>query len=451
MVALDTTIVNVALHEIGTSLDAGAGIEWVVTAYLLGVCAGQPVTGWLTDRFGRRRVFLVSLLGFTVASALCALSPTLPALIGARALQGLGGGSVMPVGMAIALDLFPPARRGRAMALWGMAAMAAPAIGPTAGGWLVTAVSWHWLFIINLPIGVVVLMAGLRMLPHDHTNQAQPFDLVGLLIGSGGLTIGVLGVSQGSQWGWTAPVTLLCLIGGPILLVLFVVHERRRTHPLIELGIFSTRSFRLAVIAMMLVAIGQYGRLVFMPLQLQEVRGYTAFQVGLLYIPVAAGSALGMQVGGRLVDRIGPRKPIAIGFLGVSLSMLGFWRLDITTPLWVIGGLMAFQGFSWGTTMSPSLVAGMGEVGHRLIPQATAVRSLAQQVAAAIAVAILGAVAATRMGTSPSPEQAWRAYCSIYVVGLVGSLLAALVGWQMPNTVEDHEAYDEATVTGLLE
>ena len=113
MVALDTTIVNVALHEIGTSLDAGAGIEWVVTAYLLGVCAGQPVTGWLTDRFGRRRVFLVSLLGFTVASALCALSPTLPALIGARALQGLGGGSVMPVGMAIALDLFPPARRGR--------------------------------------------------------------------------------------------------------------------------------------------------------------------------------------------------------------------------------------------------------------------------------------------------------------------------------------------------
>jgi EmrB/QacA subfamily drug resistance transporter len=458
MVALDSTIVNIALHPIGDDLGAGAGIEWVVIAYLLAVCASQPATGWLADRFGRKRVFLTSLVAFTVASALCGLSPTLGLLIAARVLQGLGGGALMPVGMAMALELFPPDKRGRAMATWGMAAMAAPAIGPTVGGWLVTAVSWHWLFFINVPIGIVTLIAGLRLLPKGGTVELRPFDAPGLVLGGVGLAAVVLGVSEGSQWGWSAPATLLCLVGGSGLLAGFVVHELRRRDPLIELRMFSVSSFRYAIGSTMLVAVAQYARLVFIPLQLQALRGYSALEVGLLFMPAAVASAIGMQIGGRVVDRTGARRPVVIGCLGVAVSMLGLWQLELSAPIEVIAALMSLQGLSWGLTTSPGLVAGLGQVPKRLIAQATAVRSLAQQVAAAVSVAILSAVVTTRLTTGATTSESWDAYNTAYLVAFVASIAAALLAFGLPDRAEalhrspeSDEAAAEDTVIAILE
>jgi len=453
MVALDSTVVNVALHRIGGDLDAGSGIEWVVTAYLLGLCASQPATGWLADRFGRKPVFLTSLVAFTVASLLCGLAPNLGLLVFARVLQGLGGGALMPVGMAIALELFPPERRGRAMAMWGVATMAAPAIGPTAGGWLIEAVSWHWLFFINIPIGVGVLLTGLRLLHDSGPVERRPFDLPGLLYGGSGLSLFVLGVSQGSQWGWGSGATFACLAGGVAQLVAFVRHEQLVEHPLIDLSMFSVGTFRVAMLTMMAIAVAQYARFVFMPLQLQSLRGYSALDVGLLFMPAAISAALGMQIGGRLVDAIGARRPVVFGAAGVAVTTLGFWRLQLDTPVGVIIGLMCLQGLSWGVTTSPTLVAGLSELPTRLIAQASAVRSLAHHVAAALGVAVLGAVASTRMGDDPSTGQAWSAYSTVYLVGFAATAAAAVLALKLPDRADrlHHEPAEEPAVALLLD
>lgn len=433
MVALDSTIVNVALHQIGIDLDAGAGIEWVVTSYLLGVCATQPATGWLADRFGRKELFVASVVAFTVASVLCAMAPNLTTLILFRALQGLGGGALLPVGMAMALDLFPKARQGRAMSLWGMSSMAAPAIGPTLGGWLVTSVSWHWLFLVNVPIGIVSVVAAVRLLPVTGHRDRRRFDAPGLLYGSVGLSITVLGLSQGGTWGWRAWSTLGCLVVGVALLVQFVVHELHRDAPLIELRMFSLPSFRLSIGIIMFVMSAQYARMIFIPLELQSLRDFTALRVGMLFFVPAVFSAVGMSIGGRLVDSIGPRRPILIGCAGMVLAMLAMWQLTLTTPVWVIVAMMSLQGISWGITMAPSMIAGVGQLPAHLLSQGTAVRSLSSQISGALAVAVLTAVVTTRMGASPTPVVAQRAYNTAFLAGALGVAVAMVLAWRLPQ------------------
>ena len=203
------------------------------------MCASLPASSWLAGRFGRKQVFLGSIAAFTCASCLCALAPTLWALIAARLLQGLGGGALVPVGTAMALELFAPERRGRSLAIWATASMTAPAIGPTVGGWLVTSFSWHWLFLINLPVGLGAVIAGHRWLPRSVGGDSRRFDLPGLLLGVIGLSAGVLGVSQAGQWGWTSPMSLACLLGSVAALGGFVAHELHVTDPLIDIRMFS--------------------------------------------------------------------------------------------------------------------------------------------------------------------------------------------------------------------
>lgn len=432
MVALDGTVVNVALHRIDLDLAAGNGIEWVVTSYLLAVCASQPATGWLSDRFGRRQVFLWSLGSFVVASALCAAATDLRTLVACRVLQGLGGGALMPVGMAMALDLFAPERRGRAMSTWGISAMAAPAIGPTVGGWLVTAVSWHWLFLINVPIGLATVLAGRRLLPDIGHRERRRFDAPGLLLGSGGLATFVLGVAQGSGWGWTAPPTVLCLVLGAAAVTGFVRRELRLPDPLIELRMFAQRSFRLSIGIIALVTGAQFARGVFVPLQLQSLRGMSALEVGTLLFVPAVATAVGMRIGGRLVDDVGPKRPIVLGCAGMVVSALVFTRFTLTTPVWVVVAAMAVQGLTWGMTTSPSMLAGLADLPPRLVSQGSAVRALAGQVAGALGVAVLGAVLAVRMGTAPSPSHAQRAYNDVFWVVSAGLVVALYLATRLP-------------------
>ena len=362
MVLLDTTIVNVALHEIGVDLGAGEGIAWVVTAYLLAVAAAQPLTGWLADRFGRKRVFLLSLAAFTAASAACALAPTLGVLVFFRVLQGFGGGALLPVGMAIVLGLYPRERHGRTLAIWGMGAMVAPAIGPTLGGWLATDFSWHWLFLVNVPVGIVAVIGGLKLLPDVGHRSRRPFDVGGLVLGSGGLTLAVLGLSEGNAWGWGSPATLLSVFGGLLCVAAFVAHELRTDHPMLEVSLFRQRTFALAMAIMFLAIVAQYGRLVFIPLELESLRGSTPLVVGLLFFPAAAVSAVAIFVGGRLTDRIGPRTPIIIGCATMLASCTGFALLTVDTPLAVVGVVMALQGAGFGMASSPALVAGLSDL-----------------------------------------------------------------------------------------
>jgi len=435
MVALDSTIVNVALDRIGEALGNHRQVEWVVSAYLLAVCATLPASGWLANTFGARRVLLVSLTVFTAASLLCAASPNLGFLIAARVLQGLGGGALMPVGMTLVFALFPPERHGRAISVWGMSAMAAPAVGPTLGGWLVTSVSWHWLFLINGPIGVVTLIAGLRLLPDAGHRSRERFDAVGLALGSGGLTLLVLGLSEANEWRWTSPATLICIAGGLGSLAGFVAHELRVEHPLIELRMFSDRTFRLAMAALVFVYIAHFGRLVFIPLQLEGLRDETALTVGLLFLPAGIVGGLAMGLGGRIVDRAGPRPPIVAGCVVMAVAAVGFATLRLDTPLWLIGLYLCLNGFGMGVLTAPAMIAGISGLPARLVSQGTAVRSLLGQVAGALSVAILGAIIAAGAGPEASAEQSQRSYNAAFIVAAIGVGFALVLAARLPRHV----------------
>ena len=426
MVVLDTTIVNVALPQIGESLGAGRGIEWIVSAYLLAVATAMPVSGWISNRYGHKRIYLGALVVFTVASLGCALSPSLPALVGFRVLQGLGGGALMPVGMAIVFSIFPRERHGRAIGAWGIVAMAAPAIGPTIGGYLVTSVSWHWLFLVNVPVGIVAVAAGVRLLPVIPRTARTPFDVIGFVTGSAGLALLVLGLSEANGWGWGSPATLGCLLAGAAMLVAFVRNELRTEHPMLELRMFRNPTFSTASGITFLVVIAQYARLVFIPLQLEGLRGYTALEVGLMLAPAGVATAVAMQVGGRLADRLGPRAPLIVGTSLMAVGLLALANLGLTTPLWLIATFLAVQGTGMGLHAAPATVAAMDTLTSDLLGHGAAVRNLASQVGGAVSVALMGAVYAIVTPAGASPEQAQRGYDIVFYAALAG-MLGALV------------------------
>jgi multidrug resistance protein len=221
MVILDTTIVTVALDPIGKDLGSVNGVEWIITAYLLAVGIVQPATGWLADRIGRKPVFLGAMVLFASGSLACAVSPSLGMVIFFRVIQGLGGGAMVPVGMAIIYEVFPSDRRGTAMGVWGIAAMAGPAIGPALGGWLVTAFDWRWLFLINVPIGAIGTVLGIRLLKSFGYREHRPLDWTGAVVATLGVTAVLLALSEGAAWGWGSARTVGLAAAGVVLLAVF--------------------------------------------------------------------------------------------------------------------------------------------------------------------------------------------------------------------------------------
>ncbi|MGE3325742.1 MAG: DHA2 family efflux MFS transporter permease subunit [Acidimicrobiia bacterium] len=433
MVLLDTTIVNVALPAIAEDLDASRGIEWVVIAYLVTVCVSQPAAGWLADRFGRKRVYQVGLVAFTAASLAAALAPNLGILVACRALQGIGGGALGPVGMTVVFDLFPREQHGKAIGVWGLAAMAAPAIGPTLGGWLVDTVSWHWLFLINLPMGIIATVLGIKLLPEMPLRPSRRFDVIGFFTGGAGVALTVLGLSEGNSWGWGTAKTIGVLGIGVATLVMFVYHELHTESPLIELRMFSHPVFALTFIVSFMVTASQYARLVFIPLALEGLRGYSATRVGLLLGPAAIGTAIGMTSGGRISDRIGSRIPIMVGVAIMIPPVLLLSQLHLDSSLFYIGSLLTLQGFGMGLTAAPTVVAAMGTLPSAMIAQGSAMRSVFQQLSGAMAVAGFTTVYDLRAGDNPSPEDAQHAYNMIFFVSALTLVAALAFGSLLPK------------------
>jgi EmrB/QacA subfamily drug resistance transporter len=451
MVVLDTTIVNVALPQIALALDAGDGVEWIVSAYLLAVAVSLPATSWVAGRFGPKRVYMAALALFTLASLACALSPNLVVLIGARVLQGIGGGALMPVGMAMVLKMFPRERHGRAVGVWGIAAMAAPAIGPTLGGWLVTAVNWHWLFLVNVPIGVVALVAGARLLPSVERDVVGRFDLPGFLAGSIGLALFVLGLSEANSWGWSSPASVGCIGGGAVLLGLFVVRELRTDEPLLEVRMFRQPAFSLAFGITFFVVAAQYARLVFIPLYLEGSRAYSALQVGLMLAPAGVATAIGMSIGGRLSDKVGPKAPMIVGTSLMATALLAMATFGLSQPLWILSGLLVVQGFGMGLHAAPATVTAMNTLPPSLLGQGSTMRTLVSQVAGAVSVATLSAVLSIATPADPSPSAQETAFSVVFYVAFVGMLVAlALAVLVHPVAAaadpdrDELEAFDEA-------
>lgn len=447
MVILDTTIVNVALPEIGEALTATNQIEWVVTAYLLAVGLSQLGTGWFSDRFGKKRAFIASLIVFTAGSLLCAAAPSLWWLVAARIVQGFGGGAMMPVGLAMIYELFPAERRGTALGVWGIAAMAAPALGPVLGGGIATGASWHWLFLVNVPVGVIGTAAAVLVLRDQGFRQPRPLAWKNYALAAVGLAAFLLALDRAGALGWSSPLVIGGLVGGLAVIGLFIVAELRSPSPLIEVRMFAVGTFSLTIVLVWLVTGAQFARLVFIPLELQQVRGLTPFETGLVLSPAALGAAVTMPLGGRLADRIGARVPVTAGLLllGVSQLMLGTISLD--TSLQQITTALVIGGAGTGLVLMPSNVAGLNALPGELISRAAAVRSLNRQIAGAFGVAVLSTVVAGRIGglggTGVDAATLQAAYNLPFLIALVALVVAIPLGLRLPNQARTRELQEE--------
>ncbi len=454
MVFLDTTIVSVALPEIGRDLGSTEGLQWVVSAYLLALGVAQPVTGWVAARVGAKQALLATLGLFSLASLLAGAAPTLPLLIVARILQGLTGGLLIPLSTTILFAVFPPNRRGRVIGLSGMLVMAAPALGPVISGYVLTVMSWRWLMLLNIPVGLVGLLVGARFIPRTGDRERRPFDLWGLVLIGSGLAFLLYGFSETEGAGWTTPSFLVLVAAGLALLGGYVVRALRVDHPLVDLAIYRERLFSTAVAIAWAIALVQFGRTVFMPVQLQVVRGLSSLEAGSILALSGVASAMVMPFAGRWADR-GSRAPVLTGttLMGVAAARLA--TLAVDTPLWQVVGAMALIGFGIVLVTIPTTVVALNAIPEKLLTEAASVRSLNREIAGAVSTSVFAAVIAAQVGniaatptTAAGLAEHQDAYNTAFLVALVGVVVATLLAWSLPGPSGRSDAADEGVDEG---
>ena len=346
MEVLDTSIANVALPHIAGSLGASQEeATWVLTSYLVSSAIILPISGWLSNRVGRKRFYMSCVVVFTACSLLCGFAPTLPFLVFARILQGLGGGGLAPSEQAILADTFPPAKRGQAFALYGMAVVVAPAVGPTLGGWITDNYNWHWIFFINLPIGFISLFLSNRMVEDPpeivaRTRRRDPVDFAGLaLVASGvGLLEFTLDKGQENDWFGSAEIRTTAVLAVTTLVV-FVWWEWNHRDPVVDLKLLKNRNFGTAVFLQLILGMVLFGSTVLIPQYLQSLLGYTAELAGKVLSPAGLVMMVFMAVAGRTLGKGDPRLTVMLGYLAVAAGLFNLTRLDLyssygTVTLW---------------------------------------------------------------------------------------------------------------------
>src|SRR3954471_17498312 len=317
MSILDTTIVNVALDRLGRELHTSiANIQWVVTGYLLSIPALVPVSGWASRRFGTKEVYISSLVLFTVGSILCGIASSATELIVFRVIQGVGGGLTLPIGQLMMASAAGPRRMGRVMSVVAVPAMLAPILGPALGGLILDNASWRWIFFVNVPIGIVAFIAGLRGLPKSEKQEAGRLDVLGLLLVVTGMPLITYGLAEiGSTGGFSSPKVIVPIVAGLALVVLFVLHARRVPRPLLDVRLYGRRTFAAASITTFCLAAALFGGMILLPLYYQQVRHESVLDTGLLVGPQGLGAALAMPISGRLTDRIGGGPLAVVGVI----------------------------------------------------------------------------------------------------------------------------------------
>jgi len=387
MVILDSTVVNVAIPNLVDYFDTDLKtIQWTVTGYTLALSAVIPLAGWMTDKFGAKRIFLITIALFTAGSVLCSLAQSPVQLIIFRIIQGLGGGMVSPIGMAMVFKLAPPHKRGAIMGVLGIPMLLAPALGPVLSGWLVEYVSWHWIFLINLPIGIIALFIGMKFLPASEKHAAPHLDIIGMILAPIAFAMLAYGVSEGGT-SWTSTSTITGLTVGGIALLLFILVELRQKQPLLELRVFRSSDFTRGILLAWLAQIALFGSMIITPLYLQQVKGYTALETGLILLPQALASGIFMPISGRLFDKIGAR-PLALTGLGIiSAGLFLLSQVTVDTSLGMILLSLFLMGAGMGLTMMPVNTHVLNAAPRKLVSRVTPLTTAAQQVVVSFAVA----------------------------------------------------------------
>ncbi len=397
MVVLDGTAVNVALPKLVIDLHSTLPtLQWIVTGYALAQAAIIPLAGWLSDRFGAKPVFLTSVALFTIGSVLCATAQNSGMLIAFRILQGLGGGAVLPVAIAYIYRISPPDKVGALMGMMGVPILFAPAIGPVLGGWLVQYASWRYIFLLNLPVGIVGLIVGVLGLPAVQRTAVAGLDRSGAVLGPLAFAALSYGVSAGAT-SWTATNTIAGLAIGAVALLAFIVVELHASNPLLELRVFRSVDFSLAIVAQWVGQVALFGSLFLVPLFLQQVRGFGAFDTGLALLPQAIAAAVFMPIGGLLFDRIGARPLVAVGLGLVAASTFLLSHVTVSTQASDLILPLALAGAGMGLMFMPLTTHIINAAPRALVTRVTSLTNALQQVISGFAIAGLSTILTARI------------------------------------------------------
>jgi len=400
MEVLDTTVVNVSLPHIAGNLSATIDEStWVLTSYLVANAIILPLTGWLATYFGRKRLLMASVIGFTGSSLLCGMAPNLPVLVGCRLLQGATGGAMQPLSQAVLLEAFPPRDRGKAMGFWGLGIVVAPILGPVLGGWLTDTYSWRWVFYINLPVGIASLvMTQLYVFdPPYLRRETQRIDYLG--IGLLALWVGTLQIALdlGQEHDWfESPFILALIVIAGFGVVAFLVREWMTAEPVVDLRVFKQRTYATGVFLMTTLGFVLYGSLVLLPIMLQTLLGYPSLAAGVAMAPRGMGSLLGMPLVGMLVGKFDPRKLVAFGLVGGALTLFWLGELNLNAGYWDIFWPQFCQGLSLSALFVPLTTISMDPIPRERMGNATSLFNLMRNLGGSVGIAVTGTLLARK-------------------------------------------------------
>jgi DHA2 family multidrug resistance protein len=452
MEVLDTTVVNVSLPHIAGSLSVTSEeATWALTSYLVANAIILPITGWLASFFGRKRLLMAAVVGFTAASFMCGFAPNLAWLVIFRIVQGLTGGVLQPVSQAVMLEAFPPAQRGKAMGFWGLGIVVAPMLGPVLGGWLTDNYSWRWVFYINIPVGIasIIMTKFFIFDPPYIRRNATKVDAWGigmLAVGLGALQV-MLDKGQQEDWfssNWIVSLAIISIV----TLVLFVIHELRTESPVLYLRVFKERTYATGVFLMTTLGFVLYGSLVLLPLFLQTVLGYPAVVAGIAMAPRGLGSFIAMPIVGFLTTKVDPRKLLGIGLISGAVTLFALGSINLQVGYWDIFWPQFFQGLAMGLIFVPLTTVTMSLITREEMGNATSLFNLMRNLGGSVGIAAI----ATMLSRSTQMQyNILGGHVSAYdtrVTGLLDQLRGAFVARGMDFASASRAAY--AALSGMV-
>jgi EmrB/QacA subfamily drug resistance transporter len=394
MSILDTTIVNVALDTLGHDFHSSISqIQWVITGYMLSLAAVIPITGWAARRYGPKRIYLISLVLFTAGSALCGLATSATELIVFRVLQGIGGGMILPIGQLMMAEAAGPKRMGRVMSMVAVPMMLAPILGPTLGGLIVDNASWRWIFFVNVPIGLIAVVAAIRILPNVEPAPTNRLDIRGLALMATGLPLLTYGLAEiGSTGSFTSSKVIIPGILGIGLVASFVLHALRVKHPLLDLRLYRRPTFSSASFAMFCLGAALFGGMILLPLYWQGIRHESVLDTGLLTAPQGLGMALVMPLAGKLTDRYGGGPLALFGVIVTTVATIPFGLIGAHTSTVWLSVAMAIRGMGIGFAFMPAMSAAFASLDRSELSDATPQLNVLQRVGGSIGTAVLAVV-----------------------------------------------------------
>ena len=444
MIMLDNTVVNVALPSIQRDLGIGLSeLEWTVNAYALTFAVLMLTGGKLADFFGRRRIFLIGLVTFTISSLACGLAATGGTLIGARTLQGIGAALMLPATLSIISATFPAHQRGMAIGIWAGVSAMALAIGPLIGGLITEHINWSWIFFVNVPVGVLGLIVGRLVIKESRdTSAEQRLDFPGLLASAIGLFALTFALIEANSYGWTDPMIIGLFVLSAVSLAAFVLLELHQRSPMLDLSLFRSSTFAGANVVALLVTLAMFGVFFFMSIYMQNILGYSATKTGAAFLPMTILIILIAPISGKASDRIGSRALMTAGMLCLSASLIVFSRLGLDSTFWDILPGLVVGGFGMALVMTPMTAAALGSVPVEKSGVGSGVLNTFRQLGGALGIAVMGAIVASYVDLGagrPDPSSFIDGFQAALRVSAVFALIGAVVA---VTTIRKHRHMD---------